>query len=175
MTPSAFFIQAIGILGTTLFFLSYQCKSNKNLFRVQFVSYLCYTIHLLMLGAITGGISYVLNTVRSFCLGSKYSFLKSKWMCMIICMLQVVALIFTWDGWWSILPIVANIAATIGGYTHNPRKIRVAGIFINSPLWIIYDIIVGSWAGIIDEVVTEASMLISIYRYGWKNLDTVEK
>ena len=54
------------------------------------------------------------------------------------------------------------------------RKIRVAGIFINSPLWIIYDIIVGSWAGIIDEIVTEASMLISIYRYGWKNLDTVE-
>ncbi|MBR4138910.1 MAG: YgjV family protein, partial [Lachnospiraceae bacterium] len=48
------------------------------------------------------------------------------------------------------------------------------GIFINSPLWIIYDIIVGSWAGILDEVVTETSMLISIYRYGWKNLNTTE-
>ena len=174
MTLRFLFIQAIGIFGTTLFFLSYQCKSNKNLFRVQFVAYLCYTTHLLMLGAVTGGISYVLNTLRSFCLGSKYPFLKGKWMCVIICALQVAALIFTWDGWWSILPIVANMAATIGGYTHNPRKIRVAGIFINSPLWIIYDIIVGSWAGIIDEIVTEASMLISIYRYGWKNLDTVE-
>ena len=174
MTLRYLFIQAIGIFGTTLFFLSYQCKSNKNLFRVQFISYLCYTIHLLMLGAVTGGISYVLNTVRSFCLGSKYAFLKSKWMCVIICALQVVALIFTWGGWWSILPIFANIAATIGGYTRNPRKIRIAGIFINSPLWIVYDIIVGSWAGILDEIVTEASMLISIYRYGWKNLDTIE-
>jgi hypothetical protein len=47
-------------------------------------------------------------------------------------------------------------------------------MFINSPLWIIYDIIVGSWAGILDEVVSEASMIISIYRYGWKNLDSVE-
>ena len=54
-------------------------------------------------------------------------------------------------------------------------KIRVAGIFINSPLWIIYDIIVGSWAGILDEVISEASMIISICRYGWKNLDVVEK
>ena len=168
------FVQAIGILGTILFFLSYQCKSNKSLFRVQFISYLCYTIHLLMLGAITGGISYILNTARSFCLGSKNTFLKGKTMCWIICALQLVTLIFTWDGWWSILPVAANIASTIGGYTYNARKIRVAGMFINSPLWIIYDIIVGSWAGILDEVVSEASMIISIYRYGWKNLDSVE-
>ena len=167
-------IQAIGILGTVSFFLSFQCKRNKNLFRVQFLSYLCYTIHLLMLGATTGGISYVLNTVRSFCLGSKYSFLKSKPMCTILCAAQVVTQFFTWGGWWSILPVAANIASTIGGYTYNGRKIRIAGMFINSPLWIIYDIIVGSWAGILDEVISEASMIISIYRYGWKNLDTIE-
>ena len=168
-------IQAIGILGTVLFFFSYQFKSNKTLFRVQFISYLCYTAHLLMLGAITGGISYVLNTVRSFCLGSKNAFLKSRIMCGIICALQIITLNFTWDSWWSILPVTANIAATIGGYTYNARKIRIAGMFINSPLWIVYDIIVGSWAGILDEIVTEASMIISIIRYGWKNLDSVEE
>ena len=169
------FTQGIGFLGTILFFLSYQCKSNKNLFRVQFISYLCYTTHLLMLGALTGGISYILNTLRSFCLGSKNSFLKSKGMCWIICILQVAALVFTWGGWWSVLPVAANIASTIGGYTFNGRKIRVVGMFINSPLWIIYDIIVGSWAGIVDELATESSMIISIFRYGWKNLDQVEK
>ena len=83
-------------------------------------------------------------------------------------------LVFYLERMVSLLPIIANIAATIGGYTYNARKIRVVGIFINSPLWIIYDILVGSWAGILDEVVTEASMIISIYRYGWKNLDSVE-
>ena len=174
MSSKDIFIQAVGILGTILFFLSYQCKQNKNLFRVQFVSYLCYTTHLLMLGAVTGGISYVLNTVRSFCLGSQNAFLKGKRMCVIICILQMITLYFTWDGWWSILPVTANIAATIGGYTYNGRKIRAVGMFINSPLWIVYDIIVGSWAGILDEVVSEASMIISICRYGWKNLDRTE-
>ena len=158
MTVNALLVQAIGFLGTILFFLSYQFKSNKNLFRVQFVSYLCYTVHLLLLGALTGGISYILNTLRSFCLGSKQAFLKSKTMCWIICMLQMVTLLLTWEDWWSILPVAANIAATMGGYTCNPKKIRV-----------------GSWAGILDEVVTEASMLLSIYRYGWKNLDLTEK
>lgn len=168
-------IQGIGLVGTVLYFVSFQFKKNKDLFRMQFLSYLCYTTHLLLLGAVTGGISYILNTLRSFCLGSKYAFLKSRAMCVIICLLQLAALVFTWAGPVSILPIAANIASTIGGYTHNPRKIRVAGMFINSPLWIIYDILVGSWAGLLDEAFSELSMIISIARYGWKNLDKVEE
>ena len=174
MSAHDFFIQAIGFCGTILFFLSFQCRHNRNLFRVQLASYLCYTTHLLLLGAVTGGISYVLNTVRSFCLSSNSAFLKSKRMCAILCALQLLTLVFTWGGWWSCLPVIANIASTIGGYTHNPRKVRIAGMFVNSPLWIVYDILVGSWAGVVDELVSEASVLISIYRYGWKNLDTVE-
>lgn len=164
-------IQIFGFVGTILFFFSYQCKSNKSLFRVQFASYLFYTIHLLLLGAVTGGFSYIINTFRSFCLGSQKEILRGKTMCGFICFLQILALIFTWSGWISILPVAANVAATIGGYTHNGQKIRITGMFINSPLWIIYDVMVGSWAGILDEVVSECSMIISIIRYGWKNLD----
>lgn len=174
MQMSFLFIQGIGLLGTVLFFLSYQCRNNKKLFHVQFVSYLCYTVHLLLLGAVTGGISYILNTLRSFCLGSKSDFLKGRLICCIICILQIITLVFTWNGWWSIPPVIANIAATIGGYTYNARKIRMVGILINSPLWIIYDIVVGSWAGILDEIVSEASMIISILRYGWRNMDISE-
>jgi hypothetical protein len=96
-------------------------------------------------------------------------------MCAIICALQMITLFLTWDGAWSLLPVVANIVATVGGYTYNARTIRVVGIFVNSPLWIVYNIVVGSWAGVLDEVVTQISMIISIFRYGWKNLDIVEK
>lgn len=174
MSIQAILIQLIGFIGTGLFFASFQCKTNKNLFRIQFLSYLFYTLHLLLLGAVTGGISYVINTVRSFCLGSRSDFLKSRTMCIIICGMQLIAMVVTWNGWISILPVAANIASTIGGYTHNARKVRVAGIFVNSPLWIIYNIIVGSWAGIVDEIISEASMILSIIRFGWKNLDRVE-
>lgn len=170
MNAKFILIQGIGLVGTVLFFASFQCRQNKNLFRVQFLSYLFYTMHLFMLNANTGAVSYILNTFRSFCLGSKWEFAKSRKMCIFICLLQCGALALTWSGWISILPVAANIAATIGGYTHNPRKIRVTGMFINSPLWIVYDILVGSWAGILDEVVSEASMIISIVRFGWKNL-----
>lgn len=164
-------IQTIGFAGTVLFFFSYQCRENRRLFQVQLASYLLYTVHLLLLGAVTGGISYILNTLRSFCLGSRYAVLKGKAACGLICLLQLTALYFTWDGWLSLLPVAANMAATVGGYTRDGRKIRLVGMLVNSPLWIVYDLLVGSWAGILDEIVSEASMLLSICRYGWKNLE----
>ncbi|MDO4475783.1 MAG: YgjV family protein [Lachnospiraceae bacterium] len=164
-------IQVIGFTGTILFFLSFQCKRNRRLFQVQFLSYLFYTIHLLLLGATTGAVSYLINLLRSACLGSRWEFAKSRYMCGLLCLLQIAALCFTWAGPLSILPVAANIASTLGGYTNNARKIRLAGMLINSPLWILYDVAVGSWAGIMDEVVSELSMLISIWRYGWKGLD----
>ena len=54
MSGKDLLIQAIGFLGTALFFLSYQFRDNRTLFRIQFLSYLCYTVHLLCLGAVTG-------------------------------------------------------------------------------------------------------------------------
>ena len=175
MLKSNLFIQGIGFVGTLLFFVSFQCRTNRNLFRVQFLSYLFYTIHLLLLGAVTGAVSYIINTFRSVCLGSRWKFAQRNEMCVILCLMQVAALIFTWSGWLSLLPVAANIASTIGGYTHNARKIRIAGMAINSPLWIIYDIIVGSWAGILDEAISELSMAISIWRYGWKTLGETQE
>ncbi len=172
---STILIQIIGFLGTVIFFVSFQCRNNKTLFRVQFLSYLLYTIHLLLLGAVTGGISYVINTIRSLALGSSSEFAKSRKMCLLICLLQAAALVFTWNGWISLLPVAANIAATIGAYSCNGRTIRLVGMLINSPLWLVYNIIVGSWAGILDELVSEASMGISIIRFGWKNLDQVQE
>lgn len=174
MTIEDVLVQLIGFVGTGLFFLSFQCKENKKLFRVQLFSYLFYTSHLLLLGATTGGVSYMINCMRSFCLQSKWNFAKSNTMCVILCGLQIVAMKLTWSGWISLLPVIANIASTIGGFTKNPQKVRITGMFINSPLWIIYNIIVGSWAGILDEIVSELSMVVSIIRFGWRNLDKIE-
>ncbi len=175
MTPKYILIQLIGFLGTALYLASFQCRENKNLFRMQLFSYVFYTLHMLLLGAITGGISYMINCLRSFCLSSKWKFGKSNSMCAVLCLLQLAALWITWGGWISLLPVIANIASTVGGYTKNPKKIRIAGIFINSPLCIVYDVIVGSWAGILDEIIGEASMIISVVRYGWNELDKIEE
>ena len=85
------FAQLVGLFGTALFFASYQCRDNRQLFRVQFLSYLCYTAHLFLLGAATGAVSYLINTFRSFCLSSRYDFLRSRAMGAVICVFQILA------------------------------------------------------------------------------------
>lgn len=173
MEAKFLFIQVLALLGTVLFFLSYQCKDNRKLYTMQFFSYLLYIVHFLLLGAITGGLSYILNLARSLFLASKWEFARSNKMCVILCSLQILVAVTTWAGWISLLPVGANIASTIGGYTHNARKIRISGLFFNSPLWLIYDIMVGSWAGAIDEIASMLSAGVSIRRYGWRNLNEI--
>ena len=41
-------------------------------------------------------------------------------------------------------------------------------------VYCLLQIAVGSRAGILDEIVSEVSMAISIFRYGWKNMDSSE-
>lgn len=169
------FTQFLAILGAVLYFFSYQFRDNRKLYAMQFFSYVVYTAHFIILGAMTGGFSYILNLARTLFLASKWEFVRSNKMCVILCFMQVIVLFTTWVGWISLLPICANIASTIGGYTHNARKIRIAGVFINSPLWIIYDVIIGSWAGVIDELASMVSGVISIWRYGWNNLNEINE
>ena len=38
-----------------------------------------------------------------------------------------------------------------------------------------YNLICGAMAGVLDEAVTEVSMLVLIMRFGWKNLDKKEE
>lgn len=174
METKFLFTQLLAILGAVLYFLSYQCKDNCKLYAMQFLSYLFYTVHFIILGALTGGLSYILNLARSLFLASKWEFARSNKMCVILCFMQGIVAITTWAGWISLFPICANIASTIGGYTHNAQKIRITGMFFNSPLWIIYDLIIGSWAGAIDELASIISAMISIRRYGWKNLNQID-
>ena len=175
MTLPNVVIQLFGIVGMVMYLLSFQFKNNRHLFMMQIGAYVFYFTHFFLLGALTGAFSYMGNLLRSILLSSKSKWAHSKYACAMLCILQLLIVKLTWVGWISFLPVLANIASTIGGYTYNPQKIRSANMFINSPLFIIYAIIVGSWAGVIDELMSEASIITSIIRYGWNNLDETQE
>ena len=78
MDTKYLFAQFLALLGAVLFFLSYQCKANRKLYTLQFFSYVFYTIHFFLLGAMTGSISYLLNLARSLFLAGKWSFARSN-------------------------------------------------------------------------------------------------
>lgn len=175
MVINNFVIQLIGFGGTAAYLLSFQFKKNRHLFMMQTASYCFYFTHYYLLGALTGAFSYGVNLVRSILLSSRWKWAHSWYACAFLCVMQIVMCKLTWNGMISLLPCAANIASTIGGYSGNARTIRSANMFINSPLCAVYAVIVGSWAGLIDELISEVSIIISIVRFGWHNLDKVDE
>lgn len=163
------FIQIIGLIGTGFYFLSYQFKDSKTLFKIQFVSYAFYTVHFLLLGAVTGAACYAVDLLKCYFLSSNNDKYREKKFCIIICVLQILVGIITWNGYVSLLPMTANVALTIGNYTYDENKIRYTGLLINSPLWLIHNALVGSLAGVIDEIITMASIILSLLRFRRKH------
>ena len=164
--------QIIGILGICCYIVSYQIKSNKALYVIQLCGSLMFCIQFFLLDAITGCYSLIILMARNALLShyNDWKWVQWKGLVVIFSLLAVANTIFTWEGIISLLPCIGLIAGNIGMWTNNARNIRIANGFIVGPAYLIYDAIVGSWAGVANETFVLLSVLVSIKRYGWKNL-----
>ena len=78
--------------------------------------------------------------------------------------------IATWNGLISLLPALSVGITTIGYWTDNGQKIRASQL-MGSPCTLVYDALIGSWGGVLSESITLVSIVVSIFRFGWKGLD----
>ena len=167
---SPIIIQAIGFVGVLFFILSYQIKSNKMLFLLQMLGTAMFCCQFLLLGA-TSGAANLMGIIARNALLMKYrdwAWIRSKWTEIVFLVFFTAAFIATWQGLISLLPYVAVVATTVAYWTDNAQKIRLGNLVCGSPCWLIYDALIGSWAGILNESITLGSILVSIWRYGWK-------
>lgn len=170
-----FIAQLVGFVGTGAMFLSYQCKDNKKLFFMQMCSNIAYILHFFMLSALSGSLNLVVSMIRNFVLiNSNKWWAKSKYWLWIFVSLHIVLTIITWQDLFSVLPCIGMIVMAVSSWTRNGKKVRYANLFINSPAWLIYDIYIGSYAGILCEVLLLSSVIISFFRYGVKALDNAD-
>ena len=92
----------------------------------------------------------------------------------LVVMLTVLAMcgaVGLWlDGPIALIPLVAMVIATVGMWMRNGAKLRLVQLVAVSPLWLINNIIVFTIGGILCEVFVITSVLVSIWRYGWKYL-----
>ncbi len=172
-------VQAIGFVGLLFFVISFQVKTNKLLFSMQTLGCLCFSIQFALLEAYSGCLTVLINIVRNAMLVRYNDCAVVRWKgwVVIFSALSFAVALFTWDGAISILPVVGTISGTVGYWTNNAKKIRIANLFVNSPCMLVYDTLVKSWGGTLNECVTIVSIVISIIRFGWKSLDgdTIEK
>ena len=168
---SDFWIQAIGFVGVALFIISYQIRSNRALFLCQLLGCLVFCLQFFLMGAYTGAIGLIINIVRNLLLlkADSWKWAKSKATMAILALLAAMT-IYTWNGIISLLPFVMVAVTTIGYWSNNAQKIRLSQL-IGSPCTLAYDLIVRTWGGALSEAIAIVSILFSIYRFGWRNLN----
>ena len=166
--------QLIGFVGLGAFVLSFQCKNNKYLILLALFANLCYTIQFFVLGGYTASLTEliaVFNCLIQSCYGRKWAeWYGWRWL---FSGLYLAALAFTWQNWFSLLPCAASILGTLAQWSRNGKIIRLSRLFVVGPFWLIYDAYVGSISGVISQLLSVGSILISIRRYGIKNLDQI--
>jgi len=170
----ALIAQIIGFIGTGFMVISFQFKKNRTLFALQICSNLATMLHFLMLGAYTGCINIGLGILRSSVLCARGRWAKWKGWKWVIVALFAAATVLTWKDGFSVLPFIGMASYTLGAWTRNRKTLRLASLLVSSPAWLAYDIYARSWSGIVCELISMGSVVISILRYGWKALDTVE-
>ncbi len=166
-------IQIIGFFGVFLFLISYQVKSNKLLFVIQTFGCLTFAVQFALLGAYSACVTSVISIIKSAML-IKYEqsrVIRWKGWVAVFSAACIITAMFTWDGILSLLPIIATVANIVGCWTNNAKKLRISVLFISSPCMLLYDVLVMTWGGVLNETITIISIVVSIIRFGWKALD----
>ena len=164
-------VQAIGFVGVAFFIASYQIKSNTALFLCQMIGCIIFCVQFFILEAYTGAIGLIINIIRNLLLVKRkdWKWVERKSTMLVILALLTVMTIYTWNGIISLLPFISVAVTTIGYWSNNAQKIRLSQ-FIGSPCTLLYDVLIRSWGGVLSETITLASIIISVIRFGWKNM-----
>ena len=157
--------QIFGVLATILTVLSYQASTKRNLLIIQSVGTLCTAISYLFLGAKSGLVLNIVCIARNVVFyfqkqGSKASLISG---CIFAIGMVIVGAHF-WQGWVSILIIVALSANTIF-LSFGKLQLLRKSILVTSSIVIVYNVFVFSVGGIINESLTIVSAFIGLLRY----------
>lgn len=157
--------QTLGIVGMTINVLSFQARKNSQLFFCQIFGTSFFVANFIMLDSLPAALLNAAALVRVLLLIGGDKFNTKGWL-MFVLLLNVGVVAFTYNGYLSIMILVAQIAQTVAMWSNNGKWIRYAQLFCASPLWLTHNIIVNSFGGILCEVFVICSAIISMIRYG---------
>ena len=189
------FVQLIGFIAITMNILSVQFNSHWMIMLFKSLGSFMFCLQYLLLGAFTGMIMEVVGVIRNFVFAHNVKNNKSnkKWMIffsVITIFSGVITTILTWSATLTVLSrlssnsttlnviavlistlsISAKLLSTIGYGIKNPHVIRMINL-PSSFMWIIYNSIVSSLAGIVSDSMSIVSIIIAEIRFKKKPQD----
>jgi hypothetical protein len=168
--------QIIGILGMLAAVISYQCKTNRNYYIWQGMSGLFFSVQFIMIGAWAGLVFNFYNIVRAIIYQTK---LSRSVLCVTALELLVIgaaslSVFVLGETWWLVmLAFIAQACGTFAMWTRNGKTIRISQLFVVSPFWLLYDLLIPtpSLGGILCEVFNIVSVIVSFVRFRKSGFD----
>lgn len=160
------FIQGVGYLALLFVILSFQNSTRVKLLFFMLVGILLFVIHYALLGAWIGSLMNLVEAVMVFIAYKKETdtWAQRKFWPYIFVAIFIVAGTLTAKSIVDFLPVLAQIFGTIAVWQTNPRAIRFI-MLAPRPLWFTYNLVVGSYAGMITEAFILVSVLVGIIRF----------
>ena len=156
--------QAIGFLGTIIIIIGMQQKKYKNIVICKIGNEFLSSIHYLLLGGYTGMLANLASCLTNSCYYFRIKKGKSTLPFQIVfASMFVVIGALSWHGLISIFVVLAKLISSVALGIKNPRTIRILNL-ISNPCWLVYNIYMGSIAGIIADSLVTISVLIAVIR-----------
>ena len=156
--------QIFGAFGMAALFMSYQQTERKKLIGCKLTADVMWVVHYLLLGAIGGAIPNFVGIFRELVfMQSDKKWARSPVFPALFILINWGLAIATWRSALTLLPICASAAFTIALWAKNPKLTRMIGAPV-STAFLIYDLIVGSWIGAVNESVAIISIVSSFIR-----------
>lgn len=157
-------IQLLGILGIAASIWSFQCKKHKPLVYLRTACEFFFGIQYFLLGAYTGMAMNIIGCIRNLIFAKTVEKKKSTIPGQIIfSAFFIIFGIVTWAGLKSILVAAAKVLSTVAYGNRNVFFARLL-IFLTSSIWLVYNFIVGSYAGCVCESLNLCSIIVGIIR-----------
>ena len=156
--------QGISIIAMLAIILSFQCKSNKKLAVVMGIGALLFATSYFLLDQLSATLFNIISFVCSIiCMKEN---LKNKVVFGVLVALYILATWLTYSDWWSVVLAAGQIAGSYSIMFGSGKFIRNMRFFFVSPVWIINNtVICFSIGGLICEIITMVSIIISFIRY----------
>lgn len=164
MTPLKIFAQLLGLGGMYMLFSMYQQEERKSLLKRKRLADILWSAHYICLFAWAGAIPNAVGILReSIFMNEEKEWTKAKiWPLVFIAISWTLAII-TWKSALSLLPMCASTLVTLSLWVKNPKITKLLTVPVCTA-FIVYDVFVGSYAGILNESVSLVSIVISFFK-----------
>lgn len=150
--------QFLGFLYMIFLMISNFGKNTKQILLMQTISFFFKTLHYYLLGGISGFLTSLISMIRNLIF---YKIKTNKIWTVTFIIAYLIIGIITFKSIYSLLPVFATITYTLIINQGKPKYLRY-GMIITSISWLIYNIYISSYSGVILQAVTLITSIIAI-------------